>query len=72
MAVSITYENSEVWDFGQRLADDELEGDVGEEEDEWELETVGHESQAHSERREDQATDEHLKQREERCLWEGN
>ena len=54
------YEDSEVGDFGQRLRDDELEGDVGEEEDEAELQAVRDEVDVHCERREYQTANEHL------------
>ena len=54
------YQDSEVGDFRERLRNDELEGDVGEEEDEAELEAVWNEVDVDGERREDETADEHL------------
>ena len=54
----MSYQVGEVRDARQCLADDELEGDGGEEEDEGELEAVLGQLQLHCERAERQAADE--------------
>ena len=54
------YQDSEVGDFRERLRNDELECNVGEEEDEAELEAVWNEVDVDGKRREDEAADEHL------------
>ena len=57
-----TYKVCEVWDFRQRLVDCELEGDVGEQEDEGELQAVLGFTHVYRERSEDKRTDEDLQQ----------
>ena len=54
------YQDSEVGDFRERLRNDELKGDVGEEEDEAELEAIGNEVDVDGKSREDETADEHL------------